>query len=210
MVPEGAPLHPIAAGDSGCLPRMPSMRSNLPMHAELTNNPLRAATFGTIVCVLLSALAGCTILQSQPGDTSGSFRRTARFQTQVEFMDEIDARPAKARHPVEAFADRTGYPASPQPRGHASSERAQPCIGGYLVQIAAYRSEERAQTTWGDLESRSPLLFQGRVKIVERADAGSGGVIYRLRAGYFSDTGEAKAFCVLLGFKGDTCLIIRM
>lgn len=182
------------------------------MRPSLMNLAALVAARGLSACVLLPVLAGCTVIQSQAGETPGAPWRSARIQTQIEFVDEGVARPVERHNAMSKSSDRMSNPGPPAPREaprRQDREEIEPNIGPYLVQIAAYRSEERARSIWRDLESRAPLLLQGRVRMVERTEPGASGVVYRLRAGYFSDVAEAKAFCLLLDFAGDNCMIVR-
>jgi cell division protein FtsN len=80
--------------------------------------------------------------------------------------------------------------------------------GPFLVQIAAHRSEEAAETAWRRLQSSSPELFHGAAKRIQRADLGSEGIFYRLRVGSFADRSEAVAFCDAVKQSGATCIVV--
>lgn len=81
--------------------------------------------------------------------------------------------------------------------------------GAYLVQIAALRSEEAAETAWKRVTASAPELYYGATKIIQRADLGSEGVFYRLRVGAFADRSEASAFCDAIKDAGANCIVVN-
>jgi hypothetical protein len=80
--------------------------------------------------------------------------------------------------------------------------------GGYLAQLAAVRSEDAARDAWKDTATRNPALLMGARMDIQRADLGSQGVFYRLRAGYFSDRDQAGAFCERMKSVGMACMVV--
>lgn len=80
--------------------------------------------------------------------------------------------------------------------------------GPFLVQIAALRSEEAAETAWRRVTSSSPELYHGANKRIQRADLGSEGVFYRLRVGAFMERSEAAAFCEAIKEAGANCIVV--
>ncbi|MBK8199513.1 MAG: SPOR domain-containing protein [Acidobacteria bacterium] len=81
--------------------------------------------------------------------------------------------------------------------------------GGYLVQIAALRSEDAAETAWKRVTASAPELYHGATKVIQRADLGSEGVFYRLRVGAFADRSEASAFCEAVKEAGANCIVVN-
>jgi hypothetical protein len=80
--------------------------------------------------------------------------------------------------------------------------------GGYLAQLAAVRSEDAARAAWKETAGRNPALLMGARMDIQRADLGSQGVFYRLRAGYFGDRTQAGAFCDRLKAAGLDCMVV--
>ena len=80
--------------------------------------------------------------------------------------------------------------------------------GTYLVQVAAFRSEEAAETEWRKAAAEHPQLYRGAGKRIQRADLGAKGVFYRLRIGGFAEKSEAAAFCDALKATGDNCIVV--
>ena len=84
-----------------------------------------------------------------------------------------------------------------------------PAGKGYRVQLAAVRSEDGAQREWARLKKKNPVLLGGMTLNVVRADLGSKGIYYRLRAGPIADRAQAKKLCQDLAKKKVGCLVIR-
>ncbi len=138
-----------------------------------------------------------------------------------------DGEPANLRRgPVEPVTDLTGTPAPPQdtlsaevpattaipapvePQGPRVRFAFAP-EGDFLVQIAALRSEEAAESAWKRVTASSPELYYGATKIIQRADLGSEGVFYRLRVGAFADRSGASAFCDAIKEAGANCIVVN-
>ncbi len=80
--------------------------------------------------------------------------------------------------------------------------------GEFLVQVAAFRSEEAAESAWKKASQGNPDLYRGAGKRIQRADLGAKGVFYRLRIGAFNEKSEASAFCDALKATGDNCIVV--
>ncbi|MFN3911134.1 SPOR domain-containing protein [Hyphomonas sp.] len=111
--------------------------------------------------------------------------------------------------PPAAVAEPAALPVSaPEPLG-PRARFAFAAKGDYLVQIAALRSEEAAETAWKRVTNSAPELYYGATKIIQRADLGSEGVFYRLRVGAFADRSEASAFCDAIKEAGANCIVVN-
>jgi len=80
--------------------------------------------------------------------------------------------------------------------------------GGFLVQVAALRSEAAAGAAWEQFVSDDGDLFTGAQKLVQRADLGAKGIFYRLRVGAFADRSDASSFCDALKARDKTCIVV--
>ena len=80
--------------------------------------------------------------------------------------------------------------------------------GSFLVQIAAFRSAEAAETAWQQAQNRSPNVYRGAHKRIQRADLGAKGVFYRLRVGEFLNRTDASVFCDAVKKIGDNCIVV--
>ena len=65
--------------------------------------------------------------------------------------------------------------------------------GEYLVQLAAFRTQDAAESAWSRVSKKSPALYSGAGKRIQRADLGAKGVFYRLRVGAFSNIATRTA-----------------
>jgi cell division septation protein DedD len=91
----------------------------------------------------------------------------------------------------------------------ASAEPAAPAAtgGGYSVQVSSQRSEEEAQSSFRDLQSKYPDLLGSRTPIVRRADLGSKGIFFRTMVGPFASADQATDLCSKLKAAGGSCLV---
>ncbi len=80
---------------------------------------------------------------------------------------------------------------------------------GFLIQIAAVRSEDAARKEWRRLKAKHAGVLGGLKLVLVRADLGAKGIYYRLRAGSFVDREAAKSTCDSLAKLKIGCLIIR-
>lgn len=99
----------------------------------------------------------------------------------------------------EAVADIAMPPSNPY--GFAAS-------GIYRVQVAAFRSEEAAETAWKKSRQSEPALYADADRHIQRADLGAKGVFYRLRVGSFDDRDKASAYCDAIKASGSNCIVV--
>ena len=154
------------------------------------------------------------------GPDDDQVRALADLETMPEDEDEpiggvrSPTVPEGSRQPVEMA--RTGDTIAPAP---LSQPRApEPVVaenefdfvqdGSYLVQLAAFRSEEAAETAWSQLNKAKPGLYRSARKHIQRADLGAKGVFYRLRVGSFADRESASDFCEAVKAGGDNCIVV--
>lgn len=97
-------------------------------------------------------------------------------------------------------------PAAPATNIGASAVAAE---DSFVVQLASFRSQEEATTSWGRMQTRFPELMTQVRPDIQRADLGERGIYYRLRVGFFSDKARADAFCAELSAAGQSCLVRR-
>jgi len=81
--------------------------------------------------------------------------------------------------------------------------------GAYQVQLVAVRTRDQAEASWGQLSKKHADVLRGLKPNIIRADLGSKGVIYRLRAGPAGDEGKARAICASLAKRKVDCLVVR-
>ncbi len=81
--------------------------------------------------------------------------------------------------------------------------------GAFVVQIASFRSEDKAKDGWRALVRRLPTQMKGHAADIQRADLGERGVYYRLRVAAFADRPKATTFCNAIKAKGQDCLVVK-
>ncbi|WP_425038794.1 SPOR domain-containing protein [Primorskyibacter sp. S187A] len=78
-------------------------------------------------------------------------------------------------------------------------------VGTRLVQLGAYDSTEVAQAEWSRIAGRFDTFFDGKRRVIERAQSG-GRTFYRLRAEGFADLADARRFCAALVAERADCI----
>ena len=104
--------------------------------------------------------------------------------------------PAAPAAPVEA-----AKPAAPAP---ATTPQAG---GAYVVQLLALRDEAAAKTAWKKIVAKHKGILASHALDIEKADLGSKGVWYRVRAAGFSDKAAATRACNNLKAAGQDCIV---
>lgn len=129
---------------------------------------------------------------------------------QVKALADIEGTPSDNSGVEVAATKRVAVkPAAARPVPSArKSMYAFDSSGKYLIQVAAFRKETAAESTWKKLKIKAPNLYEGAGKYVQRADLGAKGVFYRLRIGKFSDRDEARKFCDAVKKTGDNCILV--
>jgi cell division septation protein DedD len=77
-----------------------------------------------------------------------------------------------------------------------------PVVTGYLVQVNSQRSEEAAWSAWKSFQKKHAKLLAAREAIVQKADLGQDGIVYRLRITGLVTQSEAKTLCATLKSQG--------
>ena len=77
----------------------------------------------------------------------------------------------------------------------------------YVVQLAAFSEREAAEAAIPQLRARFPELLSSLPFHIQRADLGSGGIRYRVRAGAFVEREEALLLCQAFAAHGQDCLV---
>jgi hypothetical protein len=79
-------------------------------------------------------------------------------------------------------------------------------LGDAEVQLGAYLSEADALRMWETISTRNGDLLGGRQPMIAPLQ-GATRMLYRLRAGPFASTEEARGLCVALQARGEDCLV---
>ncbi|MGF1463564.1 MAG: SPOR domain-containing protein [Maricaulaceae bacterium] len=134
-------------------------------------------------------------------------------QLRASRTQPADAAPTPNQRPEPTS---TAEPAEPAPSEAASAEPPPPeparptgvdPNGGYVVQLASFRSQDDALAAWSSLEGRLGPVLAGMSADIAEADLGERGVWHRLRAAAFADRAAAGAACDLIKAQGQDCLV---
>lgn len=129
---------------------------------------------------------------------------------QVQALADLEALAPDAEDDIEVSPVRA-LPATkpvPQPAVRAAPEFAFTSSGSYLVQIAAFRTQDAAEAAWRKASLSHPDLYRGAEKRIQRADLGAKGVFYRLRVGAFAQRTDASEFCAAVKASGGNCIVV--
>jgi cell division septation protein DedD len=100
-------------------------------------------------------------------------------------------------------------PTGAAPASAAADEAAQPSLGGVRVQLAAFRSAERALQAWTALRDAHPDVLAGLNYRIAPATAHGGAVWHRLEVGPLPSMAAARRLCRVLERGAADCLALR-
>ena len=146
-------------------------------------------------------------LEGGPAESDPDNGMPTAVADQVRALAELEDQPEADDTPVTLAANTPVPRAMPSVTSPESPYRFS-SDGTYLVQLAAFRSQEAAETAWSKMSSSKPELYRGGRKQVQRADLGAKGVFYRLRVGSFAERSDASAFCDAVKAGGDNCIVV--
>jgi len=122
----------------------------------------------------------------------------------------VKAKPTPAPKPVAKVAAKSVVaPAKKAPAPVAALKSTAGTKGDWQVQLAALRDVARAESAWTRTVSKAPATLKNVPHEVIRADLGSKGVFYRLRAGNFTSRAQASSLCTSLKAKGVGCVVAK-
>lgn len=78
--------------------------------------------------------------------------------------------------------------------------------GGYVMQLGAFRSRENAKQAWDKIKEKYQQSLAPYEHDIQRTVKSDGSIIYRLRAGYFSNRAAVEMMCRQLKSQGQECL----
>ena len=77
---------------------------------------------------------------------------------------------------------------------------------GMMVQVSSQRTQDAAQATFRDLQTRYPSILGGYDANIQRADLGDRGTYYRVRVGPLASA-DAQSLCAELKSAGGDCIL---
>jgi hypothetical protein len=125
-----------------------------------------------------------------------------QVQPQVQPQPQPPAPPPPTRQ-LAAVA-----PAVPADIGDAAAAPPTVESGGYVVQLAAVRSEADAQTAFRQQQAKYPIL-NGRQPLIRRKDQGERGIFFAAQIGPFGAKSDADQLCDQLKSAGGSCFVQR-
>ncbi len=93
--------------------------------------------------------------------------------------------------------------------GDVTPEKKPALYDGYLVQLMAQRRPGPLKTTWTRISERHASILGDLKPIIEKADLGARGTMYRLKTGPFKSRDGADRVCNALKKRGLDCFSIR-
>ncbi len=85
-----------------------------------------------------------------------------------------------------------------------------PALTGYVIQLAAARSEEAAQNHLRELQADHQDLLGNLSAEIQKAALAERGIFYRLYVGPFADREAAQNLCAALKEKGQDCFVRKL
>lgn len=121
---------------------------------------------------------------------------------------EAKAAPEKANAEAGAVAAKASAAPAAAPQKPTPAQTAAAVGGPYTIQLAALRDEASARKTWETLKAKHADLLGGLAPRILRADLGSKGVFYRVRATGIGTEKEARNLCEQLANRKVGCLFV--
>lgn len=131
----------------------------------------------------------------------------------LERAKPTPAEPRSSPQPPEPVAEAPSPPQPPEPVAEAPSPpqpvaaAPAPAPSGFQVQLAAYRTAERAHSEWSRVQGAHPDLLGALEPHVVSVDLGTRGTFYRLLAGPLPDRNAANELCEQLEGRRQDCLV---
>ena len=79
--------------------------------------------------------------------------------------------------------------------------------GKFVVQVSSQKTEDEANSSFRGLLEKFPNELGGRRAVVQRADLGPKGIVYRVHVGPFASSDEASRFCASFKTAGGQCVV---
>lgn len=124
----------------------------------------------------------------------------------VQAHNQVPAAQAQAHAPATPTPLRPQ--AAPTPAPAATAPATATASGAWVAQLAALKSEADAQAAWKRLQNANKDILGGLSSDIVRADLGSKGVFWRLRAGPV-DEARARSICAALAKRNQGCIVGR-
>jgi len=212
---------------------LPTPEKPMPAPAAAAEEQAKPAEGGKVENILPDERPTASISPETPGGVEVAERPAVQVpeppkpeETPVQLPEIRETVPAEQKSKTDSVAQAAvsapqksaakpapvAKPVTPEPKAEAKpkpQETASTDSSGYSVQLAAVREESAARREWSRLQKRHPDLLGSLSLQVVKADLGSRGIFYRLRAGPIRDKDKAAQLCADLKKQKLGCLVIR-
>ncbi|ABS64675.1 Sporulation domain protein [Parvibaculum lavamentivorans DS-1] len=110
--------------------------------------------------------------------------------------------------PAEALPAPEHSPAAAKQAAAASKSPSSAEQARYRLQLGAFREPDVAAQAWEEISRQAPGIIGRFDYAIQKADLGSRGIFYRLRAGGFAGIGEARTTCKSLEAHKIECIVV--
>jgi tetratricopeptide (TPR) repeat protein len=177
---------------------------------------LDAAEQVEVATIKLPGLASLSVAET-PASISPAFlvsEKTWRQKIQDRLPSDEEGEPmvAAADLKIEPVAAPVEYKTRAMEEARTAAALAAPVVAepeGFLIQINSQRSEAAAWAAWDKLKEKHGKLLADREAIVQKADLGEQGIVYRLRIKNLPTKDEAVTACEKLKAAGLACFVAK-
>jgi len=135
-----------------------------------------------------------------------------KIQDRLPSDEEGEPMVAAADLKIEPVAAPVEYKTRAMEEARTAAALAAPVVAepeGFLIQINSQRSEAAAWAAWDKLKEKHGKLLADREAIVQKADLGEQGTVYRLRIKNLPTKDEAVTACEKLKAAGLACFVAK-
>jgi hypothetical protein len=193
-------------------------KASYPAAVRPPSHLLDAAEQVEVATIKLPGLASLSISET-PASISPAFlvsekTRFEKIQDRVPVEEESESMVAAADLKIEPVAAPVEYKTRAIEDARDAAAVAapvipEPALEGFLVQINSQLSEAAAWTAWDKLKQKHGKLLANREAIVQKADLGAQGIVYRLRIKNLPTKAEAAGVCGTLKAAGLACFVAK-
>ena len=177
---------------------------------------LDAAEQVEVATIKLPGLASLSVAET-PASISPAFlvsEKTWRQKIQDRLPSDEEGEPmvAAADLKIQPVAAPVEYKTRAMEEARTAAALAPPVVAepeGFLIQINSQRSEAAAWAAWDKLKEKHGKLLADREAIVQKADLGEQGTVYRLRIKNLPTKDEAVTACEKLKAAGLACFVAK-
>jgi len=198
----------MSGGEKGeVAPVSPNLTSETPTTSEEPAAPAPAASQPEEEISPAEQLRAAAMGDHESTTETTSPEPAAPAPTETEAAPEAAA-PAAPAAEAPAPVAATPEPAAPVEAAKPTAPAVTPQAGGaYVVQLLALRDEAAAKAAWKKIAAKHKSILASHALDIEKADLGSKGVWYRVRAAGFSDKTAATRACNSLKAAGQDCIV---